>query len=129
VSNFIATNNSIPGRLAPIGLGLVVGAGSAAANDLCWITLFQWARQGFGAVTIGATTWTGIESVIITAATNVMAFAAVVVGYQARFGIESLMCELPLYEGGTLGDLYGERLYNLYLNIMSRPGPCNNEGR
>ena len=128
-SDFATTNTAIPGQFAPTGLGVALGAGNAAASDLGWITLSQWIGQGFGAVTVGATTWTGIESAIITTAVSTMGYAAVSVSYEAGVGVGSLLSALPLYGGGTLGDFYGEQLYNLYLNKTSRTGLCNNDNK
>ena len=67
--NFKTTNATIPGILAPPGLGIITGGATADAYGTT--TLLSWASSGFRGATLSGASFTGLETGILVVATQV----------------------------------------------------------
>ena len=85
--NFQKTNEMVPGLLAPTGAGFITGQGTA--NMLDTITIRDWYKIGFGGATMGAATFTTLETGIIVGGTIVINNAIVGVVWEAGVAVGS----------------------------------------
>ncbi len=118
LDNFMATNTSLYGFLAPTGLGFILGAGPTFATELGSATFFQWYAAGFGSMTMGSATFTGLETGLIVGATHLVAAAFVGLAYEAGVVAGSLISALPLGCGPTVGDVVGGSLFDAYAAVQ-----------
>jgi hypothetical protein len=92
--NFKTTNTVIPGIAAPAllpGIGLRALTAGKVAEAVGGITPLQGALGGFRGATMGAATFTGIETGVIAAGTAALNFALVSASWEVRVGIGSLI--------------------------------------
>ena len=79
--------NALPGLAAPTGTGMITAAATARAGGA--ITLFQWARSGFGVATMNGVSYNATETALIAGGTAVVNFAFVSLAYEGGVGIGS----------------------------------------
>ena len=110
--HFKTTNETIPGLLAPPGLGFLTAAKMAGALDS--ILPLRWALIGFRGVTLGGAAFTSLETGIIATSTFVLNYAAVSLAFEVGVGIGSMIsatiipCEeepTPCQEAMPTGDM------------------------
>lgn len=89
IDNFILVNKVIPGVLAPFGLTLLTGGVTSKAVN--GITPLRWVLSGFRGASMGAASFTGLETGIIAAGTAIVNFAYVSVAFEIGVGIGSLI--------------------------------------
>ena len=84
---FTITNHSFPGRLAPIGTGFITSRAFAAANG--FMSPVQWARSGFGGMSLGAFELTAAETAGAVAVTSAANWLLVGVVFQGGVAVGS----------------------------------------
>jgi len=87
--NFETTNDVLPGFLAPTGLGVI--SSGKVAEEVGGITLLQWAKTGFKGATLGAATFTSLETGIIAGGVAVLNSAYVSAAFEVGVAIGSLI--------------------------------------
>ena len=109
------------------GLGVAVGAASATAAEVESTTFLAWASSGFGSTTMGAATYSDGETAVIVAGTHALAFALVAASYEGGVVIGSLVSEIPVIGGGTVGENWGGVLFGAYQGL-NRASPIGTRG-
>jgi RHS repeat-associated protein len=102
--NFMLVNKTIPGLLAPIGLGVLTTGPIAQA--IGGIGPVAWAWSGFGGATLGGVSWTALETGVIAGATGLASWGAGSLAFEVGVGIGSLI-EAAFEDGGKCDDPCG----------------------
>jgi hypothetical protein len=92
VHNFTTTNAALPGAGAPAilpGVGVGVLTSGATARAYGSMTVLQWAATGFRGATMGAATFTALETGVIVATTTAVNFVLVTAAYETGVAIGS----------------------------------------
>jgi RHS repeat-associated protein len=87
--NFAATNEILPGVLAPPLLGLLTAGKVAEATG--GLTVLQWLKLGFGGARLGAATFTAVETGVVVAGTTLLNWALVSAAFESGVAIGSLI--------------------------------------
>ncbi len=125
-NNFKATNTSIPGVLAPTGMGIISAGHTAEA--LGTTTLLSWAGSGFTGASLSGATFTGLETGVLVAGTAVTNFVLTGVAWEAGVGVGSLVSGIPVY--GTdqnIGNWWGDFFFDLIHGKETSSDPCKQE--
>jgi RHS repeat-associated protein len=87
--NFVLTNKTIPGMLAPFGLGVLTTGPIAQA--IGGIGPLAWAWSGFGGATLGGVSFTALETGVIAGATAFTSWGFGSLAFEVGVGIGSLI--------------------------------------
>jgi len=93
-NNFITTNNSVPGLLAPPGLSLMTSGATAEAAGST--TLLRYVASGFKGAQLGGASLTSLETATAAGGTATVNLALVSVAYEGGVLAGSLVSALPV---------------------------------
>jgi hypothetical protein len=124
--NFKATNQAIPGVLAPTGMGIFsVGK---TAEVLGTKTFLSWAGSGFAGASLSGATFTSLETGVLVGGTALTNFVFTGISWEAGVGIGSLVSAIPVYSTDqNIGNWYGYFLYDLIHDDDKLINPCELE--
>ncbi len=111
-NNFVTTNTSVPGLLAPTGAGIITAGHTAEV--LGTTTLGSWVGSGFSGATLSGATFTSLETGVLVGGTAITNFALTGITWEVGVGIGSLVSAIPVYgTDKTVGDWWGDYFYDL----------------
>lgn len=90
-NNFELTNVTIPGLLAPTGLGILIGVPRGVAALMGTITLLQWARMLFSGAVMEGVAFTALETGVLVGATSLFSFLLTSVAFEVGVMVGSLI--------------------------------------
>ena len=121
--NMVDTNVAIPGTVAPWGLGALLRVGGTIIAELGTITIVAWVTQSFGAAALGgAAILHAGEVAILVVVTHALGTAAASAAFEGGVVIGSLVSEAPVVGVGTVGDFWGETLFDAYQDLLDAIG-------
>jgi RHS repeat-associated protein len=101
-TNFGDTNAGVWGITAPVGWTLVTAG--ATARTLRSVTLFEWALAGFGPTTMGAATFTALETGVIVVGTAAYNFGLQTIAFEGGVLVGSVISAIPTGQCRTVRD-------------------------
>jgi len=123
-NNFKVTNTSIPGVLAPTGMGIITAGHTAEAIGTT--TLLSWAGSGFSGASLSGATFTGLETGVLVGGTAVTNFALTGAIWEVGVGIGSLVSGIPVYgTDQSIGSWWGDFFFDLIHGKETSSDPCS----
>ncbi|MDB6045686.1 MAG: hypothetical protein JWM63_4237 [Gammaproteobacteria bacterium] len=115
IQNDTDTNASMPGLLAPTGIGFL----TARATSQAWLgtpaaTFGRWMFSGFSSIEVGPAVFTTLESGILVAASGALNFAVTGLTFEAGTVVGSTVSAIPTGSGRTVRDSLTNALFSIF---------------
>ncbi len=113
--NSIDTNRHTHGSVAPTGVGIITAGG---VSQTLWgtnaVTAGRYIFSGLRGTTIGAASFTSLETGILVGVTAAANFAASGVAYEGGVAAGSMISAIPTGGGDTVRDSVADLMYDLF---------------
>ena len=116
--NFQATNEALPGPLAPTGLTFLTS--QATAVEVGGVTFLEWLRAGLRGATLDAANLTALETAIAVGATWLTNYVFVSVSWEGGVFVGSMISAIPVY--GSCDETITDWWVDFWWNLFHPPG-------